>query len=223
MSTMGLVGACREAEPAEQAGDVGPRVARVVTVGSIDPLVIDWGVEPTRFGGATWTHPVVDREQLPPKVGRWLDRLSRPKVLLATQAKVLEPVIDRTGDVAPATPLIAVLASEDDLDRVAAVLLAPPVTLWAWRRWFGAALSVDALKLSARQVAELPLPSGGRGAEAWDEASRLVAAGGRRRPRGRLGSGPPGGRADDPGLRGRARGAGLVGRAPQAPPPGLTA
>lgn len=167
-----MVGACRQAEPSERSGPLEAGVARVVTVGSVDPLVVGWGTEPTRFGGTAWSHPVIDRDQLPPKVVRWYDRLRRPKVLLATQSKLLEPVIDHHGDLAPATPVIAVLAAPGDLERVTAVLLAPPVALWAWRRWFGSALSVDALKLAAKQVAELPLPTD---SERWAEAAELIA------------------------------------------------
>ncbi|MEL7158056.1 MAG: hypothetical protein AAFN30_15865, partial [Actinomycetota bacterium] len=137
-----------------------------------DPLWVDWGVRPYRFGGAVRCRPVVDREHLPPKVQRWFDRVRGPKVLLATQAKLLEPVIDREGTSVPATPLIAVTAGPADLDRVAAVLLAPPVALWAWRRWFGSAMSVDAVKLAARQVAQLPLPAD---SGAWASASAMVA------------------------------------------------
>jgi hypothetical protein len=165
----GLVAACREA--ATRSSNGGP-TGRVVTVGSVDPLELAWGQRAFRFGGSMWTEPVVDRADLPPKVQRWFDRLRRPKVLLATQAKVLEPVIDRTGDLVPATPLIAVLCQPHELDLVAAVLLAPPVSLWAWRQWFGAALAVDSLKLAAKQVGELPLPSD----EArWVEASQILA------------------------------------------------
>jgi hypothetical protein len=168
----GMVAACREALPAERSDPLGAEVGRVITVGAVDPLLVAWGNKPFRFGGARWTHPVVDRAALPPKVQRWFDRLRRPKVLLATQAKLLEPVVDRSGDMVPATPVIAVLAEPDELDRVTAVLLAPPVVLWAWRQWFGAALSVDAVKLAAKQVGELPLPAD---SEAWNEATALLS------------------------------------------------
>lgn len=167
-----LVDACREWEPVDGEPLPGAGLSRIATVGSVDPLQFDWGRRPFTFGGQRRTRPVADRELLPPKVQRWFDRVRGPKVLLATQAKLLEPVIDRRGTTVPATPLVAVLADPADLDRVAAVLLAPPVVLWAWRRWFGSALSVDAVKLAARQVGELPLP---RDTAAWDEAAALVA------------------------------------------------
>jgi len=81
-------------------------------------------------------------------------------------------VVDRDGSLVPATPLLSVQVDPDALDRIAAVLLAPPVVVWAWRRWFGAALAVDALTLAAKQVEELPLPSD---TGAWDEAAAMVA------------------------------------------------
>jgi hypothetical protein len=192
----GLLAACRESDPTDDgplAGEAGPgggladvsggpageaggetvgRFARLVTVGSVDPLSVRWGHAPIRFGGRQWARPVVDPGGLSPKVRAWYGRQLRPKVLLATQTKLLEPVVDRAGRLVPATPLIAVHAQPDDLDRVAAVLLAPPVVLWAWRQWFGTALAVDAVKLAARQVAELPLPADDG---AWAEAAALVA------------------------------------------------
>lgn len=166
-----LVAACREGSDDQRSAQPGSELGQVFTVGSVDPLSSDWGRHAFRFGGRSWIRPVVDRQDLPPGVQRWFDRLRCPKVLLATQAKLLEPFVDRHGTIVPATPLIAVTADPADLDRVAAVLLAPPVVLWAWRRWFGTAMSVDALKLAAKQVGELPLPLSG---ELWDEAATLI-------------------------------------------------
>ena len=167
----GLVEVCREAKVGESHGN-GSDSARLVTVGAVDPLTTSWGRRPFRFGGKDWSRPMVERAGLSPKVTGWFDRQLAPKVLLATQTKLLEPVVDRRGDLMPATPLIAVHADPGDLDRVAAVLLAPPVVVWAWRRWFGAALTVDAVKLAARQVGELPLPAD---ETAWAEAAAIVA------------------------------------------------
>ncbi|MEZ5409996.1 MAG: N-6 DNA methylase [Acidimicrobiales bacterium] len=164
-----LVAACREAAAGEDAD--GRATARLVTVGAVDPLWIAWGTAPIRFGRRDWDRPVVDRHSLPPRIAGWLDRQLRPKVLLATQTRLLEPVVDRQGIVAPATPLIAVHAETDQLERVAAVLLAPPVVAWAWRRWFGTAMAIDAVKLAARQVGELPLPAD---QARWDEAAALL-------------------------------------------------
>ena len=163
----GLVAACRE------WADTDGEPNRLVTVGSVDPLTLGWGQAPTRFGGRRWRRPVIDLDALEPRIRSWVDQRLVPKVVLATQSKVLEPVVDRDGQLVPATPLLSIEADLDALDRVAAVLLAPPVVAWAWERWFGSALSVDALKLAARQVAELPLPAD---SEAWGEAAAVVAA-----------------------------------------------
>ncbi|MEL6984653.1 MAG: hypothetical protein AAFO29_19655, partial [Actinomycetota bacterium] len=164
----GLVAACREWD-----GPEGDEPNRLVTVGSVDPLQLAWGRRSCRLGGRNWDRPVIDVGALDDKVGTWVEQRLVPKVVLATQSRVLEPVVDRHGRLIPATPLIALTAPADQLDRLAAVLLAPPVVAWAWQRWFGASLSVDALKLAARQVLELPLPPD---EGAWQEAAALVAS-----------------------------------------------
>lgn len=162
----GLVAACREWDQIDQPPN------RLLTVGCVDPLTTTWGSRPVRFGGNKWTAPVIDPSALDGKVLRWWERQARPKLVVATQSKILEPVVDPTGDLVPSTPLLAVHADPEDLPWIAAVLLAPPVVAAAWERWFGAALAVDALKLAARQVAELPLPAD---RAMWERAADLIA------------------------------------------------
>ena len=163
----GLVDAC-----SEWSGQPEDAPNRLVTVGSIEPLAHRWGTKECRFGGKRWLRPTIDLAQLDAKVRSWTERRLTPKVVLATQSKLLEPVLDWDGILVPATPLVSVhAASDDDLALVAAVLLAPPVVAWAWQRWFGAALAVDALKLAAKQVMELPLPADRL---AWEEAAAMI-------------------------------------------------
>ena len=162
----GLVAACRE-----WTGPAGREPNRLMTVGSVEPLASQWGSAPTKLGGRRWSRPYIDEAGLPEKVARWWKRQARPKLVVATQSKLLEPLIDGDGSVVPATPLISVHADPDDLASVAAVLLAPPVVAWAWERWFGTALTVDGLKLAARQIAELPLPVD---ETAWAEAAARI-------------------------------------------------
>ncbi len=162
----GLVEACREWE-----GNDGDEPNRLLTVGSVEPLASQWGVERCRFGGKRWMRPSIDIEALNPKVRTWTERRLSPKVVLATQSRLLEPVVDASGTLVPATPLLALHADAEDLELVAAVLLAPPVVAWAWQRWFGAALAVDALKLAARQVIDLPLPAD---RSAWERAAAMI-------------------------------------------------
>ena len=161
----GLVSACREWE-----SDAEPP-NRLITVGSVDPLVTSWGEDPIRFGGRRWAAPVIATDELNDKVRRWTKRQMKPKVVVATQSKLLEPVIDIAGRMIPSTPLLAVHTDLDDLGAVAAVCLAPPVVAAAWERWFGSALAVDALKLAASQLGELPLPPDRR---IWQKASALI-------------------------------------------------
>lgn len=165
----GLVSACREWD-----GASGDEPNQLVTVGAVEPLATFWGSDAIKFGRRLWQKPTVDLDALDAKVRTWTERQMVPKVVLATQSRILEPVVDRTGLLIPATPLLAVHTEPESLDLVAAVLLAPPVVAWAWQQWFGAALAVDAVKLAAKQVGQLPLPDD---REAWAEAAAMIAAG----------------------------------------------
>jgi hypothetical protein len=124
---------------------------------------------------------VVDLDALrrgDPALARWaVDRLV-PKVVLATQTRVLEPVVDLDGSWWPSVPTIAVTPrstrSLDDLWAIAAVLAAPPISAWALDQHRGSARSRHAIKLAAAQVLELPLPTDAR---AWRQgAVQAVAA-----------------------------------------------
>lgn len=163
----GMAEACVE-------GEADDGRCRLATVGSIEPLEMLWGQVPTRFAKAQWQRPVVDEALVPAKVRPWFERQRSPKVLLPTQARILEPFVDRLGTVIPITPLLSISASVEDLDRIAAVLLAPGVSAWAARRGFGSALSVNAIKLRAADVLDIPLPAD---RSLWDEATALVADG----------------------------------------------
>gem|GEM_PF-53941 len=152
---------------------------RLITTGLIDPLECRWGVSATRFDRRAWLRPRVDLDRLDldgggaggegGRMGAWATRRLVPKILLATQTKVLEPVVDEQGRWLPVTPTISVMPDRpEDLWLVAAVLCAPPVTAWAMARYAGAGLSPEAIRLSARQVEQIPLPTS-RGA--WEVAA----------------------------------------------------
>ncbi len=168
----GIAAACREAT-SDGDGDL-----RIVTSGSLDPLVCGWGRAEVTLAKQRWLRPVADRSSFEGPLGRWVEQQCRPKLVLPTQSRVFEPVIDRAGNLLPVTPVLSINASPAELGRLAAVLLSPPVVAWAHRRWFGTALSVGAMKLAARDLALLPLPSRARrGASArWDEAATLALA-----------------------------------------------
>ncbi|MFC7501423.1 hypothetical protein, partial [Nocardioides sp. GCM10030258] len=58
-----------------------------------------------------------------------------------------------------------------DLWRLLAVTLAPPVVAHAAARYLGTGLSPGSVKVSARQLAALPLPAD---TAAWDEGAALA-------------------------------------------------
>jgi hypothetical protein len=149
-------------------------LAKLITSGLIDVGRVRWGERVTRFGGRRFLHPRVDVHDLDGSVARWVQQRLVPKVVLATQTKVLEAAVDVRGDWIPSTPVIAVHGAPADLWRVAAVLTAPAMSAWALRHHAGAALHADAIKLSARQVLDLPLPAG---EEAWADAASALQAG----------------------------------------------
>jgi hypothetical protein len=60
------------------------------------------------------------------------------------------------------------------LHHVLAALLAPATTAWALREASGAALSGDAVKLSATQLRAVPLPPAGSD---WDAAAEAIEVG----------------------------------------------
>lgn len=134
----------------------------VVTVGLIDPAHIRWGQVPVRFAKRRWDRPAA--LDLPDAF-----RAARlgPKVLVATQTRVLEAAVDAAGRFIPSTPVITVRS--DRPWHVGAALTSPIPTAVAARRHAGAARSRGALKLSARQLLALPLPSGD--STAWDAAA----------------------------------------------------
>lgn len=161
----------------EGEGDVGGRTdgrSPMITCGLVDPGRVRWGERPCRIAGRRWERPLLDARDIDDGgLSRWVTGRLRPKLVVATQTRVIEAVADPTGEWIPSTPVIAVHGDDEDLWKALAVLLAPPVTLWARQQFAGAALSIDAIKLSARQVLDLPLPGDRTG---WDRAARVLKA-----------------------------------------------
>ena len=145
-------------------------LVKLVTVGSVDPMECSWGVTPTKFAKAKWNRPVVDPSKLDGKVARFVAGQRSPKVLVATQTKILEAVLDPVGDLVGVTPTIVV--TTDRPAHVVAVLMAPPVNAIAVQRWFGTGLSEVALRPTASTLLELPLPPD---TSKWDEAAALIS------------------------------------------------
>jgi hypothetical protein len=156
-------------------GEARPGAAPLITSGLIDPGQCRWGTAPARYGRRRWAAPAVDLAGLAASpLAAWASRQLVPKVLVATQTRVLEAVVDEAGEWLPCTPVLTVVPRGFDLWHALAALLSPPATAWALRHAGGAALSSGALKVSASQLRALPLPAQGSD---WDAAADAVRRG----------------------------------------------
>lgn len=160
----GLVPHVREAEP----GDVP-----LVTSGLIEPARCDWGRRPTRFAKQSYDAPGVDPVGVRGGPLRdWVDSRLVTKLMVAGQGRVIEAVADAPGEWLPSVPVVSVVPRDPaDLWRLLAVTLAPPVVAAAAARYLGTGLTPGSVKLSARQLAALPLPSDGA---TWDAGAGLA-------------------------------------------------
>ncbi|WP_183095365.1 N-6 DNA methylase [Nocardioides stalactiti] len=157
--------------------DGGPGTP-LITSGLIEPGACEWGRRPTRFARQRYDAPVVDVDGLraaDARLGAWAASRLVPKVLVAGQGRVIEAVVDETGAWLPSVPVLSVVPHDPaDLWRVLAVLLAPPVVADAAARYVGTGLTPGSIKISARQLAALPLPLDGG---AWVRGADLARAG----------------------------------------------
>lgn len=168
------VAACTR-EPGEPGwSPVSPRVA---TVGMVDATDLAWGRRPARLAGRKVVAPRLDRaglERTAPRVARWVTARLVPKVLVATQTRALEAVVDAAGDVVPVTPLVSVEPFDPgDVWLVAAALLAPPVAARGAAELLGSGRGSHALRWSSRSVLAVPLPAE---RAPWQAAADLLAA-----------------------------------------------
>lgn len=146
----------------------------LVTAGAIEPG--SWGGRSVRFDGVRYDDPRVSLDGVDAPVRAWFEALLQPKVVVATQTRVLEAAADERGEVVPSVPVISVVPADPArLWHVLAVLLAPPVSAWAIRQWGGTALSSTAVKLGAPQVRAIPMPRPGA---SWDAAAGVLRRGG---------------------------------------------
>lgn len=146
----------------------------LVTSGLIDPAELLWGGTPTRFARTRYDAPSVDLAALRADGGLagWADARLVPKLLVAAQGRVIEAVVDEAGAWLPSVPVLSVVPHDPaDLWRLLALTLAPPVVAHAAARYLGTGLTPGSVKVSARQLAALPLPSD---AVAWEEGAALA-------------------------------------------------
>jgi hypothetical protein len=103
-----------------------------------------------------------------PELHEWVISRLKPKVLVATQTKILEVLPDPEGILVPSTPTISVECDKEDIWKITAALSAPAVSASSFSITAGSALSSDTIKLSARQINEIPLPED---MLAWESAA----------------------------------------------------
>jgi hypothetical protein len=161
----------------DDEGDRDASQARLISVGMIDPLQSRWDIGEHRIAGRRFRAPVVDLVELSqrhPRVGRWAAARLVPKVLVATQTKVVEAFADPSGCAVPLTPVISVEPiphADLDLWHLLAALSAPPVAAAALREHVGAGRSTGVLRWSARAVCDAALPVDG---ELWAQGAALA-------------------------------------------------
>ena len=170
----GLVCAVRELDPSDPPGAVAP----LVTSGAVDWAACGWGERPVRYAKRRWVAPVVDHARLarhaPPIAQRWVERTAAPKLIVASQTRVIEAAIDMDGRCVPSVPTLAVVPHDpDDLWRLAAAVLSPTATMWLTHRAAGTGLDRGALKVAGPDLVALPLP---HDPEAWEAAAEALRA-----------------------------------------------
>jgi hypothetical protein len=146
----------------------------LVTTGLVDLGGCTWGERPARVGGRAWDRPVLDTGPLEGRAADWVRRTGGPKLLVATQTKVVEVVVDEAGEWIAGVPLVVVLAPPERLWPLAAALAAPAVSAWLLQRAAGTALTPQSLKVTAALLRDVPLPTDD---EAWSAGTAALRVG----------------------------------------------
>jgi len=157
-------------------------IEQLVTVGMIDVCRLDLQT-PRRLGGRRVTAPRLDAEALErdaPRVARWVQARRAPKVIVATQTKVIEAVADPDGTLIPVTPVLSVeplpaptSLGPIDVWHLLAVLSAPSLAAMVARQHAGSGLSMGSFRVSAATLRSLPLPED---RSAWADGADIAAA-----------------------------------------------
>ena len=133
----------------------------LITTGLIDAAACHWGCRHTRFAKQRFEAPRVELSRLAPFMQRWAERCLVPKVLVATQTRVLEAVVDETGAWLPAVPVIRVVPDDPEmLWSIAAMLTSPTASLLIAAQSVGSGLSAATVRVSQRTLGALPWPAG---------------------------------------------------------------
>jgi hypothetical protein len=150
----------------------------IITCGLIDPSEHRWGRCTTRIHKERWNAPAISREDLASSsvLRAFARKRLVPKLLIATQTRVIEAVADPAGRLLPSTPVLSLAPKDPEhLWLLLSAMLSPVCSWIALTRTKGSALSPDAIKLSASQLASLPLPGDpARPDQTWRDAAHAV-------------------------------------------------
>lgn len=136
------------------------RFPRLVTCGSIEPGRSLWGEKPVRLFKKHWLRPRVDLNALhgDPVMLAWAEKRLVPKVLVATQTHAIEAVADEHGHWLPVTPVISVYPKPGvSVAALHRALSTPAASAAARILAAGTGMSAHVIRLTARQVGQLPL------------------------------------------------------------------
>lgn len=151
------------------------RYPKLITTAMIEPGRCAWGEVATRLLKSSHLAPRADRHALSPDMQRWAQARLTPKILVATQTRVIECVVDTQGQWLPVTPILTVTPNDPAMIwRVAAAIMSPVAAAAAVRAFGGSALNPDAIKLSARQLLTLPLPPRHESNDQWNASAAIV-------------------------------------------------
>ncbi|MEQ1786249.1 MAG: N-6 DNA methylase [Acidimicrobiales bacterium] len=146
----------------------------LVTTGLIDLGGCRWGERSARIGKRSWQRPVLDVERLEGRAADWVRRTAGPKLVVATQTRVVEVLVDEEGSWIVAVPLVVVLAPPERLWPLAAALAAPATSAWLLQHAAGTGLTAQSLKVSAALLRAVPLPTD---LDAWRVGTAALRAG----------------------------------------------
>jgi hypothetical protein len=117
-----------------------------------------------RFAGERYEAPRVDVDHLTRAMQRWVQTRLVPKVLVASQTKVVEAVVDPVGEWLPGVPVVTVVPHRpEELWAVGAVLSSPVASAWIARRAAGTGRSGRVVRVSAAALLAVPWPAGSLG------------------------------------------------------------
>ena len=153
----GLQGCIEEAPDGEL---LGQGRHGLLTSGLIAPGRSLWGESTCRIHKRVWTRPCVRLDGLSPAMREWARTRLVPKLLIATQTRTIECVADTAGRWLPCVPVVTMTPrSGVSVRALEAIVSSPLLTAIAFQRHAGSALNPGALKLSAKDLLNLPAPA----------------------------------------------------------------